>query len=349
MPDTSRPSEPGAVASQPALGIAERFGVRSLGQLGRDLGAVVRDGLRGARFQFNVRSAAILRPSLAFPAYAGRIPKDGLAPVFNLFDRVGGGQRYTQRVSRTTCRDYRGGALTYDEHDGTDFACPIGTPLCAAAPGVVVMIRDRWLRGGLTVAVDHGSGVVTQYTHCARAVTEVGQQVTRGEPVALSGASGYDLVQFFPWLAPHIHFLVMHDGRPTDPFLAAGEPLRPGTWLARNHPTPSGPLPEDASRIEPSEVSPERLERVAEACLDDTIRDEFRRAGAGLRDPRPARAALLEDALCHDSWAFPESVQGLSVRPERPIDRHAVPITLPLPASSYRGCRLADTLFSAPR
>lgn len=331
------------------LGLAERFGIRSLGQLGRDLGEVVRDGLRGSRFQFNLRSAAILRPSLALPAYAGRVPKDGLAPVFNLFDRVGGGQRYTQRVSRTRCRDFRGGALTYDEHDGTDFACPVATPLCAAAPGVVVMIRDRWLRGGLTVAVDHGSGVITQYTHCGKAIAEVGQFVVRGEPVALSGASGYDLVQFFPWLAPHIHFLVMRDGRPTDPFLATGEPLRPGTWLSRNQPMPSDPLPGESSEVTPSEVDPTRLERIAEACQDDIIRREFADAGAGLRDPRPAQAALLEDALCHDSWAFPDEVQTMSVRPERSTPRHAVPLTLPLPATRYCGARLADTPFSAPR
>ena len=333
------------------LALSERFGVRSIGQLTRDLTEVVRDGLRGKRFQFNPRSLAILRPGLSLPAYAGLAPKDGIAPIFNLFDRHGGGVRYTQRVSRTTCRDHRGGTLTYDEHDGTDFTCPVGTPLCAAAPGVVVMIRDRWLRGGLTVAVDHGAGIVTQYTHCSRAVAEVGQTVLRGDPVALSGASGYDLVQFFPWVAPHIHFMVYVNGQPVDPYLAPGEAARPGTWQYKNDPRPSGPLPgepgsgsETSSHIATSDVDPVMLERVARACTDDHIQSEIARVS----DNRPALAALLEDALCHDSWAFPEKLHRASVRPTGDPPADAVPITLPLPASDYRGARLADTPWSKP-
>ena len=93
------------------------------------------------------------------PAYRGLVPEDGRAPIFNLFDRVGGGWSFTQRVTRRAVRDYRGGRLSYDEHDGTDFVCPVGTPLVAAAPGQVVLIRDRWLRGGLTIAVDHGENL----------------------------------------------------------------------------------------------------------------------------------------------------------------------------------------------
>jgi murein DD-endopeptidase MepM/ murein hydrolase activator NlpD len=208
------------------MSISNRFGIRSIAQVRSDLGEVVRDGLKGRRFQFDVRSAGLLRPRLSLPAYLGVMPEDGLAPVFNLFDRVGGGRRFTQRVSRSTLRDFRGGRLSYDEHDGTDLVCPIGTPIAAAAPGVVVMVRDRWLRGGLTVAVDHGHGVITQYTHCSRAVREPGEVVRRGDVVALSGAAGYDMVQFFPWIPPHVHFMVYVDGMPVDPFLSDGEATR---------------------------------------------------------------------------------------------------------------------------
>ncbi|MCG8420799.1 MAG: M23 family metallopeptidase [Proteobacteria bacterium] len=320
----------------------ERFGLDSAGQVARDLAEVVRDGVRGKRFQFNLGSLALLRPELALPAYVGLFPGDGMAPIFNLFDRNGGGLRYTQRVSRSSCRDFRGGALTYDEHDGTDLVCPVGTPLCAAAPGVVVMIRHRWLRGGLTVAVDHGGGVLTQYSHCSRAVTELGEPVERGQPVALSGASGYDLVQFFPWLAPHIHFMVYLAGRPVDPFLAPGEVARPGSWYHGNAPQPSGPLPGDPARLSPSPVSAEMLERVAQACRDPAIRAEIDRVA----DNRPALAALVEDALGHDSWAFPARLHRVSVRPDNPPD--PVAMTLPLPISAYCGVRLADTRWSAP-
>lgn len=343
----------------PRLSVAERFGLRSLEQVSNDMTELVRDGIRGKRFQFNLRSLALCRPALSLPAHAGWLPEDGLAPVFNLFDRTGGGRRFTQRVSRTTCRDFRGGALTYDEHDGTDMVCPPGTPLVAAAPGVVVMIRHRWLRGGLTLAVDHGHGIVTQYTHCSRPLTEIGQPVRRGEPVALSGSSGVDMTQFFPWVPPHIHFMVYINGTPVDPFRADGEAPRPGAWHHGNEPRTSPPLPDDPDEVMPSAVDPRALERVAEACTDPEIKAEI----AAVWHHRPALAALLEDALSHDRWAFSPHLDQtswqtsgqapghVSVRPDTnsapPL--HAVALTLPLPHSDYRGIRMADTLFSAPR
>ncbi|HZO13618.1 MAG TPA: M23 family metallopeptidase, partial [Polyangiaceae bacterium] len=307
---------------------------RSVAQVKRDLSEVLRDSLRGKRFQFDLGSLGLMRPDLSLPAYAGFAPTDGLAPIFNLFDRTGGGRRYTQRVTRSRCRDFRGGRLTYDEHDGTDLVCPVGTPLVAAAPGVVVMIRDRWLRGGLTIAVDHGHGIVTQYTHCSRAMAELGQPVQRGETVALSGASGLDMTQFFPWVPPHVHFMVYVHGRPVDPFLADGEAARAGTW----QPLASGPLPNDPRVERPSEVDRAALERVAEACTDARIRAEI----AAVEDRPGMLAALLEDAMCHDSWAFSANAR---LRPGPEPSPDAVFITLPLPLSDYRGTRFADAAW----
>lgn len=320
----------------------EQFGIRSRAQLVDDLSEMVHDSVRGRRFQFDWRSIGILRPALSLPAYAGLVPKDGLAPIFNLFDRTGGGRHYSQRVSRTHCRDFRGGTLTYDEHDGTDIVVPPGTRLVAAAPGIVVMIRDRWLRGGLTVAVDHGHGVLTQYTHCARAITQVGQRVQRNQPIALSGTSGVDMTMFFPWVAPHIHFMVYVAGRPVDPFLAADESARPGTWLHGNRPRPSLPLPSDVAEVQPSSVDADAMARVIAACTDTRLQQEI-----ACRETEASRAALLEDALCHDNWAFSPEVHEVSVRQDcsQAVD---ISITLPLAHGDYDGVRLADTRFSAP-
>ena len=44
----------------------------------------------------------------------------------------GRGTSYEVTVTRRRMRDWRGGRLSYDEHDGTDFVCPPGSPLCAA-------------------------------------------------------------------------------------------------------------------------------------------------------------------------------------------------------------------------
>jgi murein DD-endopeptidase MepM/ murein hydrolase activator NlpD len=336
------------VLPRPLPPLAERFGIRSPAQLARDAGEVLLGVLDRSRFQFDLRSLGLLRPDLSLPAYVELVPDDGLAPVYNLFDRVGGGSWYSQRVSRRRARDFRGGRLSYDEHDGTDLVCPIGTPLCAAAPGTVVMIRDRWLRGGLTVAVDHGEGVVTQYTHCARALVPVGEAVVRGQPIALSGAAGIDLVQFFPWVPPHIHFMVYVDGRPVDPFVAPGERPRPGHWAHANTPVPSGPLPDDRTRPSTSPVDEARLAEIAAACTNEDIAREIEAAAS-----TPAQlAALLEDALAHDAWAWPRDYVGRAVRPDPTPDRieraTRIPITLPLPEGAYRGLRFADTWYTRP-
>ena len=337
-----RRSEPPR-AALPAL--PERFGIHSPRTLLSAYREMLKDGLRGRRFQFDVRSLGLFRPDLSLPAYAGFVPADGLAPICTLFDRVGGGKRYTQRVSRRTARDFRGGKLSYDEHDGTDLVCPIGTELVAAAPGVVVMQRDRFLRGGLTIAVDHGHGVLTQYTHCSRALTALGTVVKRGDPVALSGAAGIDMVQFFPWIPPHVHFMVYVGGVPVDPFLARGEAARPGMWLEPGAPAPSGPLPGDAVPSE-SQVDAGLLEQAVDACTDPHVRAEL----AAVQGEPAYLAALLDDALTHDSWAFSRTREELRHRRSIASERAMrVKITLPLPREHYRGVRFGDAPWTAPR
>jgi hypothetical protein len=272
------------------------------------------------------------------------VPGDSLSPIYNLFDRRGGGRWYSQRVSRSRCQDFRGGTLTYDEHDGTDFVCPIGTRLVAAAPGTVVFLRDNFLRGGLTVGVDHGFGVVTQYTHCSRSLVKVGDVVRRGDPVALSGAAGIDLVQFFPFVPPHIHFMVSVDGAPIDPFTRPAEPERLGTWLERNDPRPSGPRADDPAQVEPSPVDGEALARVVRSCKDARVRAELH----GARDQGPALAALVEEALHHDRYAFPVDVLDTKVRPTHVHPASAVRLSLPFSAEDYRGACFGDSWFTEP-
>lgn len=331
------------VVRKPLPALAARFGVRSVAQLRRDYAEMVKGFFGGERFQMDPRSSwKHFRPDLSLPAYAGLVPEDGRAPIFNLFDVVGGGEHYSQRVTKNTSRDFRGGRLTYDEHDGTDFACPIGTPLCAAAPGTVVMIRDRWLRGGLTVAVDHGHGVVTQYTHCCQALQEIGTQVQRGDAIALSGAAGVDIMQFFPWIPPHIHFMVWVDGRPVDPFTA-----EVGAWQDPNAPQPASSGGEHVP--DPSEVDVDAIREVANTCTDARIRQEI----ATAEHNSAALAALLEDALHHDSWAWPASYLRKSIRPPTNTARvkaaAAIKISLPLPAQQYTGCYFADNATTLPK
>jgi hypothetical protein len=59
-------------------------------------------------------------------------------------------------------RDFRGGTLTYDSHNGTDFAVPPGTIVVAAAPGRVLRASSEFNRGGLKVFVDATSVMYLQ-------------------------------------------------------------------------------------------------------------------------------------------------------------------------------------------
>jgi murein DD-endopeptidase MepM/ murein hydrolase activator NlpD len=318
--------------------------MRSVRQVVRDFGFVLNHIRRGDRFHIGLSSVGLLRPDLSLPAYAGFIPDDGVAPVFNFFDRTGGGRDWKAAVTRNHMRDWRGGRLSYDEHDGTDFVCPAGTPLVAAAPGRVVATRDNWLRGGLTLCVDHGEGVVTQYTHLTRALVPVGHKVERGEPVALSGHSGLDLAQFFPWVPPHVHFMVWVAGQPVDPYLAAGESARAGSWLDGNDPaTVSGRADGDPPPASFSDlaVHGENVRRLVALCREKRIVEEVERLPDDL-----ARVAILEDSLHHDRPAWPAEARGLALRPPGRPDR--VRLTLPLPTSHYVRARAADMRGTRP-
>jgi len=335
-------------------GLASAFGIRSAKQLGRDARFTLRQWLAGRGFYFGLSSVGFARPDLSLPAYAGLVPADRLAPVYHLYDRITGGQRYAQRVTRKSARDFRGGQLSYDDHDGTDLVCPVGTPLGAAAPGVVAAVRDRWLRGGLTICVDHGHGVLTQYTHCSAALLAPGTMVARGEPVALSGVSGLDLAVGFPWVPFHVHFSVWASGKVVDPFRAPGEARRAGCWAHGNSPRPPSEQDdheqaEARASVAPSPVDEGRLSRACSSCADAEIRAELERARAfpaGL-------AAIVEDALHHERYAFADpSVLGLGVRPAGLSETAAaieLGLSLPLPASDYAAIRFADTLWTAPK
>jgi hypothetical protein len=210
----------------------------------------------------------------------------------------------------------------------------------------VVLIRDRWLRGGLTLAIDHGGGVITQVSHLARVLVGLGDVVQRGECIALSGVSGLDLCQFFPWVPPHVHFLVWRHGLPLDPFCQGDEDSGSGKWLGgKNMPLPADERAASWEKEipEPSAVDQRALAELVDACTDPGIATELRSRRTPLE-----QAALLEDALHHDCWAWPKRYWRRSVRPPVAEDRALVQLTLPLPASDYSGARFADAPWTRP-
>lgn len=94
-------------------------------------------------------------------------------------------------------------------HEGIDISASSGTPIWAAAAGIV--IHAGWLGGyGNLVVVDHGNGLATAYAHASAILVGVGQQVSQGETLSLVGSTGNSS-------GPHLHFEVRVNGAAVDP------------------------------------------------------------------------------------------------------------------------------------
>jgi murein DD-endopeptidase MepM/ murein hydrolase activator NlpD len=111
-----------------------------------------------------------------------------------------------------------------ETHAGADFAAPAGTPIYAAAEGVVVFAGQvplrrsaLWWRYGNLVIVEHGADFITVLGHNSRIEVRAGQRVRRGDLLAAVGDTGWSS-------SPHLHYEVRRRGaddvyRPVDPLI----------------------------------------------------------------------------------------------------------------------------------
>ena len=101
-------------------------------------------------------------------------------------------------------------------HEGIDFAASVGTPILAAAGGVVIAAEYHHQYGNM-LEIDHGNDIVTRYAHASRLLAKVGDIVKRGQHVADIGSTGRST-------GSHLHFEVLVKGVQQDPhkFLSAG-------------------------------------------------------------------------------------------------------------------------------
>ena len=94
-------------------------------------------------------------------------------------------------------------------HWGVDIGSPRGTPIVAAADGVVAF--TGWNQGyGLQVDVDHGYGFRTRYAHCSSIYVNTGDLVKRGQVIAAVGSTGRTT-------CPHLHYEVHVSGVKVNP------------------------------------------------------------------------------------------------------------------------------------
>lgn len=108
-------------------------------------------------------------------------------------------------------------------HSGLDFQADPGTPILAAAGGVVV-VQEYHPGFGNMVEIDHGNSLMTRYAHASATFVKKGDLVKRGQKIAAVGSTGRST-------GPHLHFEVLADGTPQDPqkFLLTGGSVLPPT------------------------------------------------------------------------------------------------------------------------
>ncbi len=112
-------------------------------------------------------------------------------------------------------------------HEGIDFPAANGTPIVAAAGGVIIAAEYHPQYGNL-VEIDHGNDIFTRYAHASRVLVKVGDIVKRGQHVADIGSTGRST-------GSHLHFEVHVKGVPQDPhkFLSAGVDAEKAVKLAQ--------------------------------------------------------------------------------------------------------------------
>lgn len=116
-------------------------------------------------------------------------------------------------------------------HEGIDFTSPSGTPIVAAAGGVVIAAEYHPQYGNM-VDIDHGNDIVTRYAHASRVFAKVGDIIKRGQHIADIGSTGRST-------GSHLHFEVHVKGVAQNPhkFLSAGG-AQGNTIIAQHGPKP---------------------------------------------------------------------------------------------------------------
>lgn len=109
-------------------------------------------------------------------------------------------------------------------HSGIDIGAPVGTPVKAPAPGVVIYAGPH-AEYGITLIVDHGNDTRSLYGHLSRLHVAMDQTVKRGETVALTGNTGRSS-------GPHLHYEIQVKGQPVNPHSYIWED--PGPVVARS-------------------------------------------------------------------------------------------------------------------
>lgn len=130
-----------------------------------------------------------------------RVASNALVPSVQPLRRMDVSSRYGSRMHPVVGRRLF--------HPGMDFAAPAGTPIYAAAAGLVT--EAGWRSGyGNMLQIDHGGGLTTRYGHNRENLVKAGDFVAAGQMIARVGRTGRVT-------GAHLHFEVRRDGRSENP------------------------------------------------------------------------------------------------------------------------------------
>ncbi len=94
-------------------------------------------------------------------------------------------------------------------HEGIDIGGEHGSEILAADTGVVKL--SQWVDGyGNYIEIEHNNGFTTAYGHCDELLVSEGDSVLKGQSIATMGNTGNST-------GPHLHFEVLHHGKPQNP------------------------------------------------------------------------------------------------------------------------------------
>ena len=119
----------------------------------------------------------------------------------------------------------------WESHQGVDYPAVTGTHILAIANGTVTQAGYNGGYGNL-VEIDHGQGYTSKYGHASQILTRMGQQVQKGQVIALVGSTGHST-------GPHLHFEMAQYGQVFNPMAFLNQGLQLGT-TASNNPNSGG-------------------------------------------------------------------------------------------------------------
>lgn len=110
-------------------------------------------------------------------------------------------------------------------HEGVDFTAEVGTPIKAAAAGIVIDV-ERHPEYGNLIEIDHGGELTTRYAHASKVFVKQGDLVRRGQKIAEVGTTGRTT-------GPHLHFEVRVRGVAQNPNRFLQQASADGSKIAR--------------------------------------------------------------------------------------------------------------------